>query len=120
MAGALSAAKVRHTFFPMAGRHHYVVWHRCFEETAPLLFRRVRHGVWSATCALANSHAQADGHTPSLLPMSSPISRRTALRAIAGATALASLSRSRAADAATKSTPATPTTSSPLRQSACK
>ena len=120
MAGALSAAKVRHTFFPMAGRHHYVEWHRCFEETAPLLFRRVRHGVWSATCALANSHAQADGHTPSLLPMSSPISRRTALRAIAGATALASLSRSRAADAATKSTPATPTTSSPLRQSACK
>jgi hypothetical protein len=39
MAGALSAAKVRHTFFPMAGRHHYVVWHRCFEETTPLLFR---------------------------------------------------------------------------------
>jgi len=42
--------------------------------------------------------------------MSSPISRRTALRSIAGATALASLSRSRAADAATKSTPDTPPT----------
>ncbi|MSU68913.1 MAG: hypothetical protein EXS40_10130 [Opitutaceae bacterium] len=39
MAGTLSAAKVRHTFFPMVGLHHYVVWHRCFEETAPLLFR---------------------------------------------------------------------------------
>jgi hypothetical protein len=39
MAGTLSAAKVRHTFFRMAGLHHYVVRHRCCEEIALLLFR---------------------------------------------------------------------------------
>lgn len=35
----LTAAKIRHTFFAMDGLHNYVFWRRCFEETAPLLFR---------------------------------------------------------------------------------
>ena len=35
----LTTAKIRHTFFAMEGVHNYVVWRRCFEETAPLLFR---------------------------------------------------------------------------------
>ena len=98
---------VRHTSFQMAGLHHYVVWRR-------------GSSAGSATCALANSHPEAEGRNPPHLPMSSPISRLAALRVIAGATALATLSRSRAADAAAKSTPATPPTSNPLRQSACK
>jgi len=98
---------VRHTSFQLGGLHHYVVWRRC-------------SSTGSATCALANPHPEAEGRDPPHLPMSSPISRLAALRVIAGATALATLSRSRAADAATKSTSATPTTSNPLRQSACK
>ena len=38
-AATLTTAKIRHTFFPMEGLHNYVVWRRCFEETATLLFR---------------------------------------------------------------------------------
>ena len=39
MAASLAAAKIRHTFFEMEGHHNYVVWRRCFEETATVLFR---------------------------------------------------------------------------------
>ena len=39
MDATLTAKQVRHTFFAMEGLHNYVVWRRCFEETAPLLFR---------------------------------------------------------------------------------
>ena len=35
----LTKQKIRHTFVPMEGFHNYVVWRRCFEETATLLFR---------------------------------------------------------------------------------
>ncbi|MEO7414847.1 MAG: esterase, partial [Opitutaceae bacterium] len=39
MDASLTANKIRHTFFEMEGVHNYVVWRRCFEETATLLFR---------------------------------------------------------------------------------
>ena len=39
MDATLTAKQIRHTFFAMEGVHNYVVWRRCFEETAPLLFR---------------------------------------------------------------------------------
>ena len=29
---------LRHTFFPMEGRHNFTVWRRCFAEVAPQLF----------------------------------------------------------------------------------
>ena len=52
--------------------------------------------------------------------MSSPISRRTALRSIAGVAAVAALPRTRAAEPATQSAPATPVPAGEIRQSACK
>ena len=52
--------------------------------------------------------------------MSSPISRRTALRSIAGVAAVAALPRTRAAEPAAQSTPATPVPAGEIRQSACK
>ena len=52
--------------------------------------------------------------------MSSPMSRRTALRSIAGVAAVAALPRSRAAEAAAKSAPAAPVPAGEIRQSACK
>ena len=39
MDASLREAKIRHAFFVMDGVHNYVFWRRCFEETAPLLFR---------------------------------------------------------------------------------
>jgi enterochelin esterase-like enzyme len=36
---SLTKANIRHTFFEMDGVHNYVVWRRCFEETATKLFR---------------------------------------------------------------------------------
>jgi hydroxypyruvate isomerase len=51
--------------------------------------------------------------------MPHPISRRNALRSIAGVAALATLPRGQAADAATSSTPMSPTPGS-IRQSVCK
>ena len=51
--------------------------------------------------------------------MTSPITRRTALRSIAGVAAIATVSRSRAADTAAKPAAAT-TPSDPIRQSVCK
>ncbi len=35
----LTKSGITHTFFAMDGVHNYVVWRRCFLETAPLLFR---------------------------------------------------------------------------------
>lgn len=52
--------------------------------------------------------------------MPSPISRRTALRSIAGAAAVATLTRSRAAEPAAKAAPAAPAATGEIRQSACK
>ena len=52
--------------------------------------------------------------------MPHPISRRTALRSLAGATALATLSRSHAASTTEKKAPAMPAASSSLQQSVCK
>ena len=36
---SLTKANIRHTFFQMDGVHNYIVWRRCFEETATQLFR---------------------------------------------------------------------------------
>jgi enterochelin esterase family protein len=36
---SLTKANLRHTFFEMDGVHNYIVWRRCFEETATKLFR---------------------------------------------------------------------------------
>ena len=36
---SLTKANIRHTFFEMDGVHNYIVWRRCFEETATQLFR---------------------------------------------------------------------------------
>jgi hydroxypyruvate isomerase len=52
--------------------------------------------------------------------MRTPISRRTALRSMAGVAAIAALPRSRAADSTAKSTTAAPATSGSIRQSVCK
>ena len=52
--------------------------------------------------------------------MRTTISRRTALRNLAGAAALATLSRARAADVAPKSAPAMPAPAAGIRQSVCK
>ena len=52
--------------------------------------------------------------------MSSSITRRNALRSMAGAAALASLSRSRAADTAIQTSPSMPANPGSFRQSVCK
>lgn len=39
MDASLTKAGIRHTFLPMEGVHNYIVWRRCFEETATQLFR---------------------------------------------------------------------------------
>jgi hydroxypyruvate isomerase len=52
--------------------------------------------------------------------MRTPISRRTALRSIAGVAAIAALPRSRSADSAAKTTASTPTMAGSIRQSVCK
>ena len=52
--------------------------------------------------------------------MSSPMSRRTALRSIAGVAAVAALPRTRGAEPAAKSAPAAPVPAGEIRQSACK
>ncbi len=52
--------------------------------------------------------------------MTSPMSRRTALRSIAGVAAVAALPRPRAAEPAATSAPAAPAPGGEIRQSACK
>jgi len=52
--------------------------------------------------------------------MTSPMSRRTALRSIAGVAAVAALPRPRAAEPAATSAPAAPAPAGEIRQSACK
>jgi enterochelin esterase-like enzyme len=39
LAALLSDHKIRHTFRPTEGRHHYAVWRQYLGEVAPLLFR---------------------------------------------------------------------------------
>ena len=39
----LTAANIRHTFLAVDGKHDYLFWRRCFEETATQLFRPLRN-----------------------------------------------------------------------------
>lgn len=66
-------------------------------------------------CTLAKTRREAERRP--YFPMTSPISRRTALRSIAGVAAIATLPRSQAAETAAKPAPVSTT---PIRQSACK
>lgn len=77
---------------------------------------------WSnrpTACALANPHPAREGAP--LFPMRTPISRRTALRSLAGAAAAATLVRGHAAESTPASAPAMPSASpDSLRQSVCR